>query len=378
MSRPACLTFSRTAAVLVLLPALMGICRPLSAQQLLWDVDFKFGFDNREYASLDISPSETIFGAVLSPKVGLGFGEGHALYAGVDAAKYFGRTSPELSLETLLYYQYDGRYFRVNAGAFPRSRVTGHYPAAFYDDRYFFDTNIGGALLSYTRRWWRIEGVVDWVGCHDRNTRERFEVYSYGQAGASWLSFAYTFKMMHYAGSATVGGVVDNVWVYPHLVSDLTEYLPGRMSLSLRVGWIQTFQNDRIRNEGYVTPGGFQAEAGFEYFGFGVHNTVYAGDNLMPLYYRTGLSDVTYGSDLYTGSLFYSTDSGIYNRLEISYRYDFKDFLSLKAASVHHFDGHGWGWQQLVQLTVNLNNFQFPVRPRADRTPGASRPHHHR
>ena len=98
MSRTA-LHFSRTIAVLVMLPALMGICRPLSAQQLLWDVDFKFGFDNREYASLDIAPSETIFGAVLSPKVGFGFGEGHALYAGVDAAKYFGRTAPELSLE---------------------------------------------------------------------------------------------------------------------------------------------------------------------------------------------------------------------------------------------------------------------------------------
>ena len=114
MSRTA-LHFSRTIAVLVMLPALMGICRPLSAQQLLWDVDFKFGFDNREYASLDIAPSETIFGAVLSPKAGFGFGEGHALYAGVDAAKYFGRTAPELSLEALLYYQYDGRYFRVNA-----------------------------------------------------------------------------------------------------------------------------------------------------------------------------------------------------------------------------------------------------------------------
>ena len=73
------------AAVLLLS---LGFCsRPLLAQQLLWDVDFKFGFDNREYASIETEPSGTIFGAVLSPKVGLGFGEGHALYAGVDAAK---------------------------------------------------------------------------------------------------------------------------------------------------------------------------------------------------------------------------------------------------------------------------------------------------
>ena len=139
-------------------------------------------------------------------------------------------------------------------------------------------------------------------------------------------------------------------------------FLPDRMELGLRAGWIQTFQNDRIRDEGYLTPGGFQAEAGFRYYGFGVHNTIYAGSNLMPLYYRTGLSGVTYGADLYTGSLFYSTDSGLYDRLEISYCYDFRDFLSLRVASVHHFDGYGWGWQQIVQLKVNLNNFQFPLR----------------
>lgn len=103
-----------------------------------------------------------------------------------DVGKYFGQNDPAVTLDYLLYYQYDGRYFKVNAGSFPRNRVTGHYPAG----------------------------------------------------------------------------------------------------------------------------------------------------------------------------------SGIYNRLEISYRYDFKSFLSLRVSSVHHYDGYAWGWQQLVQLTVDLNNFQFPRRPR--------------
>ena len=347
------------AAVLLLFLSLCS--RPLLAQQLLWDVDFKFGFDNREYASIETEPSGTIFGAVLSPKVGLGFGEGHALYAGVDAAKYFGRTAPELTLEALLYYQYDGEFFKANAGAFPRNRLSGHYPAAFFDDRYFFDTNIGGVMVSYSRQWWGIEAVADWVGCQDKDTRERFEVYSYGRAGAPWLSAAYTFKMLHYAGSSTVRGVVDNVWVYPHVMSDLTSFLPGRLDLTLRAGWIQTFQNDRIRGAGYVTPGGFQAEVSFGAYGFRVQNTVYAGGSLMPYYYSTGNDGVMYGAALYTGSLFYSTDSGVYDRLEISYQYSFRDFLNLRVASVHHYDGYGWGWQQLIQLTVDLNNFQFPA-----------------
>lgn len=360
-------TFPRHLPFLRILPAVLlvlaaGASNTVHAQKLLWDVDFKFGFDNREYASLTTSPSGTLFGAVLSPKAGIGFGKGHALYAGVDLAKYFGQDSPLLSVDYLLYYQYEGEHFKAYAGSFPRSKVTGHYPTAFFDDSYFFDTNIGGTLLSYSRKWWRIEGAVDWVGCWDEDTRERFEVFSYGQAGAPWLNVSYTFKMLHYAGSAVAGGVVDNVWLYPHIASDLSGFLPDRMSLGLRAGWIQTFQNDRVRGEGYVTPGGFQAEVGFEYYGFGVHNTVYAGNNLMPYYYRTGTDGIAYGANLYTGSLFYSTESGIYDRLEISYRYDFKTFLSLRVSSVHHYDGCGWGWQQLVQLTVDLNNFQFPAR----------------
>lgn len=340
--------------------------RTAGAQELLWDVDFKFDFDNREYMAVETSPSKTIFGAMLSPKIGLGFSKGHALYVGADIESQFGRTEPHLTFDWLFYYQFDGPYFKVNAGSFPRARLTGYYPAAFFDDRYFLEGNVEGLMLSYTRPWWRIEGVVDWVGCIDRDTRERFEAYSYGEAGAPWLSAAYTLKMLHYAGSGEAGGVVDNVWVYPHLVSDLSQFLPQKMSLRLRAGWLQTFQNDRVREEGYVYPGGFQAEAALGYCGFEVRNTVYAGGNLMPFYFRTDTIGVMYGDNLYTGDMFYSTDSGVYNRLEISYHYDFQDFLRLKISSVHHYDGYGWGWQQLVQLTVDLSSEKWPKshRPR--------------
>lgn len=349
--------FLFSAIVFIFIPTVM------SAQKLLWDVDFRFGFDNREYESLTTSPSGTMFGAVLSPKVGLGFGEGHSIYAGVDVDKYFGKDNPPLFFDWLLYYQYDGEHFKANAGSFPRKRMKGYYPEAFFDEHYFFDGNIEGALLSYERKWWRIEGIVDWVGCVDWETRERFSVYSSGLFGAPWLNFSYAFMMTHYAGSERVGGVVDNVWIYPHAAADLTEFMPRRMKMGIRAGWIQTFQNNRVSGDGYVLPGGFQGEVSLEYFGFGIRNTVYAGENLMPFYHTEDAIGIAYGSDLYYGDLFYSTDSGIYDRLEISYHYDFKDFLRLKVASVHHYDGYGWGWQQLVQLTVNLNNFQFPAKP---------------
>ena len=357
-------------SVLLAVTALL-MPKELIGQQFLWDVDLKFGFDNREYASLTTSPSGTIFGAMLSPKVGLGFGEGHAVYAGVDATRYFGKSASALMFDYLLYYQYDGERFKVNAGAFPRKRMTGYYPEAFFDEQYFFDGSLEGVLLSYAGKWWRVEGVVDWIGCVDEETREQFSVYSYGRFGTAWLNLSYSFMMTHYAGSNTVGGVVDNIWLYPHLASDVSEFMPERMNLTMRAGWMQTFQNDRIREQGYTLPGGFQGEISLGYYGFGVRNTLYAGANLMPFYHESDIAGNIYGGNLYYGDVFYSTDSGIYNRLEISYKYDFRDVLSLKVASVHHYDGYGWGWQQLIQLVVNLNNFQFPVKSKADN------PHHH-
>lgn len=366
--------------IILLVSVMPCMALPLHAQRLLWDVDFKFGFDNREYASLTTSPSGTMFGAILSPKIGLGFGKGHSLYAGVDVDRYFGRTSPTLEFDYLLYYQYDGKHFSANAGSFPLKRLRGYYPKAFFDEHLFFDGNIEGLLLSYESKWWRIEGSLDWLGCVDWETRERFSVYSYGQSGAPWLNFSYSFMMTHYAGSDRVGGVVDNVWIYPHAESDLSEFLPDRMNLKLRAGWIQTYQNDRVREAGPVMPGGFQGEVSFGCYGFGISNVIYLGGNLMPYYYTCDAIGVQYGSDLYSGDLFYSTDSGVYNRLEISYQYDFKNFLHLKVASVHHYDGYGWGWQQLVQLTVNLNNFQFPSKVGKMSEDGRkpSHPVHHR
>ncbi len=341
----------------VILLALLACPLTAGAQRLLWDVDFRFGFDNREYASMSSGyDSETLFGAYLAPKVGLGFGKGHSVFAGADIYKFFGQEEPYLEYDVLLYYQYDSRRFQANAGAFPRRRMEGYYPEAFMDTRLFFDGNFEGALLRYKARWLRAELIADWSGRIAENTREKFSVYSFGEFGASWLNLSYSFMMTHYANSYSVAGVVDNVWVYPHIGSDLSRFLPRRMGLDLRAGWIQTFQNDRRLGEGYVLPGGFQGELTLKYRGFAVRNTIYLGDNLMPFWDHTDDLGLSYGANLYYGDPFYSTESGLYDRLELSYSYDFGNLMSVKLASVHHYDGLDWGWQQLVYLTVNLNN----------------------
>lgn len=59
-----------------------------------YDVDFEMRFDNREYYRSAFSPSMTIFGARLTPSVGLDIyqdrGMSHRLMMGIDVSKDFG------------------------------------------------------------------------------------------------------------------------------------------------------------------------------------------------------------------------------------------------------------------------------------------------
>ena len=101
-----------------------------------------------------------------------------------------------------------------------------------------------------------------------------------------------------------------------------------------------------------MTPGGVQIEAHVQKWNFGIHNTFYAGDNLMP-YYVAPFDNLDYGPGLYWGEPFYRTDN-IYDRLEIYWQPVRTSLMNLRVSSVHHYDGHKWGWQQKIIFTVNL------------------------
>ncbi len=348
----------------VFMAMLLMLTVSASAQQFLWDVDFRMGFDNREYAQMKTSPSGTLFGAILNPRVGIGFGDGHAVYLGGQVERYFGKTTPKYSYGWQLYYQYTGTHFRVNAGAFPMSRLRGEYPVAFCDDLLFFDTTLEGVLIGYTKDTWSLEAAIDWYGLPDEETRESFYVYSYGCKNIGLIYGAYTFMMYHYASSLTVKGVVDNLWLYPHIGVKLSEVLP-LSKFDIRAGWLQTFQNNRISGEGYVNPGGFQAEVRLEKWGVGIHETIYAGPSLLPFFNTPDAAGVPYGTNLYCGDRFYGTESGLYNRLEVYYApvlAKISEYMNFRLSAVVQFDGVDWGWQQLIQVVVNLNSLQFPKK----------------
>ncbi len=339
-----------------------------SAQKFLWDLDFRMGFDNREYAHMKTQPSGTLFGAILSPRVGLGFGEGHAVYLGGELRRYFGKSAPKYAYEWLLYYQYDGEHLKLNAGVFPMTRLTGEYPLAFQEDNTFFDTVMEGVHVGYERDTWYLEAAVDWTGLPDEETRENFYVYSYGRKDIGMVYGAYSFIMYHFASSYTVKGVVDNLWLYPHIGVQLAKVLP-LSEFDIRAGWLQTFQNDRISGNGYVNPGGFQAELRLEKWGVGIHETIYTGPSLLPFFNTPDAAGVPYGTALYSGDRFYGTESGLYNRLELYYAPTIakvSDYLDFRIAAVLHCDGFDWGWQQLVQVVVNLDSLKFPKKAKSE------------
>lgn len=373
--------------------------------RLAYDVNFEMNFDNRENTS-DLSPSMTVFGARLTPEIGIGVTQGngtlHRVMLGVDIMKDFGRgpdASPDgvvpgnkgyanadLFREMTMYYRMDRRMgktdFSLTAGIFPkRFSMSREYSPAFISDSLkFYDNNYEGLLLSFSRPKSCYEVGCDWMGMFGRYERERFMLFSHGRSQIlSWLSLGYTAYMYHYACSSTVDGVVDNILLNPWICLDAAPVVPLQQ-LSLTVGWLQGAQQDRLNVGEYVFPFGAEFTFDVRKWNVGLRNRLFVGRDMMPYYDSRDAGGYKYGNSLYWGDPFYrlfsgndsrfagagssddamplydrSRSIGIYNRLEAYYEPRIADFLYLKVGLVAHFLESGYaGFHQQVSLIFNL------------------------
>ncbi len=346
-------------------------CLASHAQKFVWDADFDYKFDNREYASMkNPYTSATYFSVRLTPEIGLEWGKGmkrHRIMAGADVIIDFGTNSQRIP-EMVLYYNYirrgDATTFGVWAGRFPRTNMIGTYSNAFFSEYVtYYDSNLDGLLINYAGHNGYVELVCDWNSMYAADRREKFMIFSSGLLNRGRLYGGYNFSMFHHSVSGTEKGVVDNLLIYPYIGFDMSYWPTLFPTLYIQAGWLQAFQNDRVYVGKYVTPGGFQLEARAETrWGFGVYETLYLGGNLMPYYYSTLPDQPVYGDGLYFGEPFYRTEDGIYNRLEIYWKRNFTSDISLKISSVHHYDGNSWGWQQLLELQVKISDRMFKHR----------------
>ena len=340
----------------------MGLALPRAvAQELVWGAYFDFFFDNREYKS-ELNWPQSLFGARIAPELGVSWDGRHSIMLGYSMLANFGAKPFETDNEIFGYYQYDSPKFKAYAGVIPRYKEIGDYPSAFLSDSVrYFDPNLTGLLLQYQGGRGYVEFGCDWNSMITNEKREKFLLFSAGRIRYGLFYAGYHLTMYHHAGTYLEDGVVDNVLIHPHVGLDLAEV--ARMEkLSVQAGWLQAFQNDRKYVGEYVTPHGFQLEIKAQKWKFGIFNTLYAGKNLMP-YYMTDNPSLDYGPGLYWGEPWYRTNR-IYDRLELYWQPLCNETMKLRVASVHHYDGHKWGWQQKVLFTVNLGQHRvFKKKP---------------
>lgn len=339
-----------------------------------YDVDFEMKFDNREYYKSAFSRSMTIFGARLTPTVGLTFqstdGSRHSVMAGIDMMKDFGSQKGTLEdqlQEPTIYYRLEKDLGKMDlelyAGIFSRNKSEGKYSEAFFSDSLkFYDNNLEGVLVKFKLPKSYFEVGCDWAGQYGQTRRERFMVYSSGEGKvAPVLTLGYSGYMYHFAGSEQVWGVVDNILLNPYARLDLS-HLTGFQVLSFRLGWLQSLQHDR-RNVGrYVRPGGGELDLEVRKWNVGVKNSMFYGTDMMPYYNSADAISVKYGTRLYFGDPFYRVhdDSapghGLYDRFEVFWNPYVSDCLDIKVRALFHFHGsHYSGCQQMVSLNFNLD-----------------------
>lgn len=364
--------------------------RGLTKVSFAYDMDFDMQFDNREFYKSAFTGSMTVFGARITPAVGLNLrqadGTGHRLMVGIDLMKDFGNSpvsperaddgSPEtagglsninLFRELTLYYDFDKKIGKTGlsftAGIFPRRMAEGHYSRAFFSDSLrFYDNNLEGILVKVRRPKAAFEIGCDWMGQYGTFRRERFMIFSAGEGKvAPVLSLGYAAYLYHFSCSETSGGVVDNVLINPYLRFDFARK-NGFQTLSFSLGWLQAMQNDRELVGSYVFPGGAELDVEVQKWNVGIRNELFFGNDMMPYYNTIDPGGYKYGNLLYPGSPFYrvhddGTDGpGIADRLEVYYAPEIgSPYLDLKISAIFHFNGRKYsGCRQMVSLCFNL------------------------
>lgn len=375
--------------ILLLISILLTAVSASSQPRFTYDVDYEMNFDNREYSPSKFSKSMTIFGARLTPAVGLEVCQpdstNHKLMFGVDVMKDFGASPVSENLaggqtdetaqslnnfslfrELTLYYNLEKKVgtteVSMYAGIFPRSRMQGKYSQAFFSDSLkFYDNNLEGLLLQFHRPKSEFEVGCDWMGQFGVSRRERFMIFSSGESiVAPMLTFGYSGYMYHFANSQQVRGLVDNILLNPYIRIDLGPKMKLQ-TFSLTLGWLQALQHNRKHVGHYVFPGGGHLDLEVRNWNVSVKNHFFCGTDLMPYYNFKDEGGFKYGSELYLGDPFLrihennTLGTGLYDRLEVCYEPFSGRYLKMKVGAVFHFNNfHYSGCQQTVGVKVSF------------------------
>lgn len=360
-----------------------------------YDVDFEMNFDNREFDRSRFSKAMTIFGARLTPSVGITVPQSernmnHRLMVGLDVMKDFGASpvsedlaggasdeaSPALNNRNLLreitlYYMLEKKSAKTGlhmyAGIFPRTASEGSYSEAFFSDSLrFYDNNLEGLLLKIYRpkAYWEVG--CDWMGKPGYARKEKFMIFSSGVSHvAPFMDMGYAAYMYHFAGSGKARGVVDNVLLNPYVKFDFGSRM-NMQEFSMRFGWLQAMQHDRVFVGHYVFPCGGEFDLEMRKWNVGIRNKLFYGTDMMPYYNSLDAGGDKYGNRLYMGDPFYrihddgANGPGMYDRFEAFYEPHVGKYLSIRISARFHFHDFRYsGCQQMVGIIFNLHKMEI-------------------
>lgn len=360
-----------------------------------YDVDFETKFDNREFSRSAFSRSMTIFGARLTPSVGVSIAQpeksmNHRLMVGIDVMKDFGASPISASLagdtpeetsqrlsnlnlfrEITLYYQLekqlDDTGLELYAGIFPRRAMGGSYSDVFFSDSLkFYDNNLEGILFKVHRPKGLWEVGCDWFGQKGQVRKEKFMIFTSGESHVtSFMNVGFSGYMYHFAGSKKARGVVDNILLNPYMSFGFGRML-DLQKFDVRIGWVQAMQHDRVNVGHYVFPGGGELDLDISNWNVGIRNRLFYGMDMMPYYNSADTGGDKYGHRLYFGDPFYrihddgDQSAGLYDRFEIYYEPHVGKYLSVRIAARFHFNGNIYsGCQQVVGIRFNLGGLNL-------------------
>jgi len=276
-----------------------------SAQQLEGNLDFHGFADNREYGASDRYP-QTIFGARITPEIGLVVDSVHRIRLGVSYLHEFGSKHISKPVRPVAYYNYTDHGFDFKIGMFPRHTYLDDYPKAILSDTIgYYQPNIEGMLVKYQNEGFQQQLWIDWNSRQTITDREQFMVGLSGEVKLNSVFFVSHYATLWHNAGPMVDQpdpddhIRDNGAASVHIGADLRKY--GILDdFQVKIGGIINY--DRLRNVyDWRFPKGFIGELYAEHFNFFLRNTFYSGQSLA----------IPYGDVFYT--------SKQYNRLDIGW-----------------------------------------------------------
>lgn len=320
-----------------------------------WGVSFFAVADNREYEPAQRQMPQSILGAWLVPEIGLSFDSVHHLRAGIGMQRYFGSPYKGVdNVQYVAYYHYNFKPFELYVGNFPSRALLADYPAALlYDSITDLRPNMGGIFWRIYGERWHTNIWLDWTGHQTYEQRETFLVGIAGKYELGNFYAAVQSYMNHFAG--VMGPANDTMHLVDNGMARLCVgfSLPSNFlldSLNINVGTLASYTRERSVDDGHFAPAGFMGEVTLEKFGLGVKNTLYIGENQMPLYPKYGSQHLYWGDPFYQNKFYNRTD--LYIQLFDTNRVQARFTWAMHAAE--GFLSH----QQLFTLNVSLDSFQ--------------------